>query len=47
MSKTETVMAALEIMGSGMLGLFTVMVIVALSVIILNYADKVGKHKEK
>ena len=47
MSNIETVMAALEIMGSGMLGLFTVMIIVALSVVILNYTDKIGKHNEQ
>ena len=40
----ENLMAALEIMGSGMFALFIVMIIVALSVI-LNRADNRNNNK--
>ena len=42
---TVDLMAALEIMGTGMFSLFTVMIIIALSVVILNQMDKNGKNK--
>jgi hypothetical protein len=41
----ENLMAALEIMGSGMFALFIVMIIVALSVVILNRADNRNNNK--
>ena len=36
----NNIMASLEIMGSGMFGLFVVMIIIALFVSILNKSDK-------
>ncbi len=36
----ENLMAALEIMGTGMFSLFTVMIIIALAVVILHNIDK-------
>lgn len=41
---TEDLYNSLEIMGVGMLGLFIVMIIVALVVILLNQADKSSKN---
>ena len=42
---TENLMAALEIMGTGMFSLFTVMIIIAIAVVILNNIDKGGKDR--
>lgn len=42
---TDDLMAALEIMGTGMFSLFAVMIIIAISVVILNQIDKNGKDK--
>lgn len=42
----EVVMAALEIMGSGVLSLFVVMIIIALSVVLLNYIDQHSLDKK-
>lgn len=42
---SDNLMAALEIMGSGIFALFLVMIIVALSVVVLNYTDKRSGNK--
>ena len=42
---SKDLMAALEIMGSGMFSLFAVMIIIALAVVILNTVDKRSDYK--
>ncbi len=42
---TVDLMAALEIMGTGMFSLFIVMVIIAISVVVLNQMDKNENNK--
>lgn len=44
---SENVIKALEIMGYGMVGIFTAIIVIMLCVWLLQKMDSVGKKKEK